>query len=509
MNHKIFTTSLTALALLAGCGKYEENKTQISAKAEGLVERLQEIREPATRDNRTSNVRITDGIWVGSKIKSVPTRHLLPPELEGEDGFVISTVNVPDFSELVYTITEATGLQVRLAPELGDDVTVNFPSNGLFYAGPMSRFLDSIASSANINWSYDVENQTVEFYEFVTRAFRVHALDNSGSSSTSVGAVSYSGSVDLWSEIVDGVEALAGEDSEIEESASSGYLIVTAPPRQMRLVREFIEEQNAERLRQVVINVAVFLVSITDEQSVGIDLTLAFARLNSTVKLGTSGVGRAAAGTSGTFQVLPGIASKPGRYLAGSEITAAALGTLGNVSTVTSATLTTLNDQPVPLQISSQTTYISGAGITTEGTGTDRIATTTVSTATADDTIDMVVRPRVLPDNRVRLEFQLNVQELVATRTYQTTGGETITLPETSSRSFLNQVVLRNGSTLILSGYERTKDEAERTGATPALWVLGGSSTGRDSRELSVVTIQPIVLEDTGLIEVPVSGIQG
>ena len=130
------------------------------------------------------------------------------------------------------------------------------------------------------------------------------------------------------------------------------------------------------------------------------------------------------------------------------------------------------------------------------------------SSGSVTEGLDIVVRPRILPDNRVRLELSMSLNE-VEKFTVLGSGTGAIQLPEVATRDFLNQVVLDNGDTLVLSGYEKTSDSASRQGITPSLWVLGGSTRGSDTRSVVVLTVQPIILESTDLYEVPVTALEG
>ena len=496
-----------ALGLLAGCKKYDENKVSIKEDAGELTAQLEDFRNNLPQDQRDSNVRANNGIWLGAEVVPVPSRNLLPKHLEGPRGFVFSSGDSIAFEDMIYPLTQATGISVFFAPEL-DGVEVDF-EDGIAYEGPLSRLLDSIASSANVYWSYDPNTKSIEFYQHVTRAFRVHAFGNAVSSSASAGNVSTSASVDLWGEIVAGVESIIGGDGEVQNSSSSGYLVVTTTPRRMRLIRDFLEQQNRERLRQVVVHVGVYSVSLEDSQAVGVDLSLAFQRLGSKVGIKTpDGLG-SVGGISTTFAVLDGDEgpeTKPGVYLKGSQVAVQALGKLGDVSVMTTASLTTLNDQPVPLNVGKTRNYVASSTTTLSDTG--GAATVTSSSGSVTEGLDIVVRPRILPDNRVRLELSMSLNE-VEKFTVLGSGTGAIQLPEVATRDFLNQVVLDNGDTLVLSGYEKTSDSASRQGITPALWVLGGSTRGSDTRSVVVLTVQPIILESTDLYEVPVTALEG
>jgi type IVB pilus formation R64 PilN family outer membrane protein len=277
----------------------------------------------------------------------------------------------------------------------------------------------------------------------------------------------------------------------------------------MRTIRNFLEQQNRERLRQLVVHVGVYNVNLEDSQAVGVDLTLAFQRLGSKFNIKTpDGLG-SVGGVTSTFAVLDGDSgptTKPGVYLKGSQVAVQALGKLGDVSVMTTASLTTLNDQPVPLNVGKTRNYVSGSTTTLSPTG--GAATVTSSTATVTEGIDMVVRPRILPDNRVRIELSVALNE-VEKFTVVGSGTGSVQLPEVATRNFLNQVVMDNGDTLILSGYEKTSDSASRQGITPALWVLGGSTRGSDTRNVVVLTVQPVILEATDIYEVPATAFEG
>ena len=87
-------------------------------------------------------------------------------------------------------------------------------------------------------------------------------------------------------------------------------------------------------------------------------------------------------------------------------------------------------------------------------------------------------------------------------------GAGSIQLPQTTTRNFLNQVVLDNGDTMVLSGYERAEQTANRAGLTPGLWVLGGSTSGADKRQVMVLTVQPVILTDSSR-QIPSRSIEG
>jgi type IVB pilus formation R64 PilN family outer membrane protein len=414
--------------------------------------------------------------------------------VEGDNGIVLATLETLEFQDIAYILTSTSGIGVRYAPELDGEVDVSF-EDGVIYEGPLSRFLDSVASVGNVDWRYDPAANEIEFYQFVTRAFRLDAFAEASSASLGAADVEY----DLWGEVVTAIEAIIGDDGEVDETGSNGNLIVTTTPRRMRHVREFIDLQNSDRLRQLVINVAVYTVTVDDSQGIGINLgDLVFSRLGSEFRFSSGSAGTIEEGISATFKVLSGDqgpAGTPGKYFQGSEAVFSALGKLGNTSVVTSASLTTLNDQPAPLNIGTTKNYVSA----TTTSSTDAGIVTTTSTGTVDDGIDFLVRPRILEDNRIRLTFAMEMTS--ATLERFDTGNGIVQLPVSSEREFYNQILLNNGDTMVLAGFEQAEQSANRSGITPALWALGGSTTAGDKRTVIVLTLQPIILEDGGAVE--------
>ena len=240
-------------------------------------------------------------------------------------------------------------MTITYAPELGGTVELDIPE-GLFFTGPLSRLLNAIASAANVSWRYHPDDGEIEFYRYVTRTFRVSAFAGATTATATAGVVSTAANYEVWDEIVESVDSIIGDDGEVVEIGSNGYLVVTTTPRTMRRVAEFIEHQNSERLRQVVVNLVIYSVTLDDSQAVGVNVNqLIFQRLGGRFAFNSGGAGNVDGGLSATFSVLTGDnapATTPGSYFAGSNAVFSALGSLGDTSIVTTASLVTLNDQP-------------------------------------------------------------------------------------------------------------------------------------------------------------------
>ena len=76
------------------------------------------------------------------------------------------------------------------------------------------------------------------------------------------------------------------------------------------------------------------------------------------------------------------------------------------------------------------------------------------------------------------------------------TDSEFIQNPVIETRGFTQEVAMKSGETLILAGYERVENTADKKGVgTPENNLLGGSSSAKRDRTILVIMLTPVVLE--------------
>ena len=74
--------------------------------------------------------------------------------------------------------------------------------------------------------------------------------------------------------------------------------------------------------------------------------------------------------------------------------------------------------------------------------------------------------------------------------------GQYIQNPKIESRGFTQEVALKSGESLVLTGYERVENDTDKTGVGSAEnSLLGGSATASKSRSVLVIILTPVVLE--------------
>ena len=64
------------------------------------------------------------------------------------------------------------------------------------------------------------------------------------------------------------------------------------------------------------------------------------------------------------------------------------------------------------------------------------------------------------------------------------------------TRGFVQEIAMRSGSTLVLTGFEQVQNKATGSGVgQPRISILGGEATAQQIRNVMVILITPEILE--------------
>ncbi len=408
-------------------------------------------------------------------------------------------------------------------PQLPSLSSAGLPSSStglvwLSYDGPLSGFLDVAAARFGVSWERTTDS--IRLYRYTTKTFRLVALPGdtalqstistqtggtNGSSGGSSGGstsssnqqtgVSFTG-LSVWAAINDSIKGMLSSAGKVTVTAATGTVTVTDTPQIVSQVEKFIEGQNASLGKQVIVNIRVLTVDLTNSDEYGINWNAVYNSLSG--NLGWSFKNSFAAATNATNLTLKilgtaGAATNSDiKSWQGSQAIISALSTQGHVSQITSASLTTLNNQPAPLRVGRQTSYLAASTTTvTQGVG----SATTLQPGLINTGFSMSVVPHILDKGKLMLQYAIDISSLL-NLTPVTSGGATIQTPDIDTRNFLQRVMLESGDTLVMTGFEQTGLNASNQGVGDANNVaMGGGVKGTKARTVLVILIQPVVAD--------------
>jgi len=519
--------ALLAVFLLAGCATLDSVERSAADQASQAENKVKEMKTAAATGAvwRTEMAKIA-----GAEIK-VAAPEVLPQAFSRPFGY---TTAVQSFDEILDTLSQRTGILMRLeetseapspsAAASTPAVTLTKQSDSIQveWTGTLRGLLDYLARLTGRYWKY--ENGQVVFFVEETRSFHVYlptgkrnlsasislsALGGSSGGSTGSGGgsmvggggsnVSVSSKVDVdpYDAIVKGILAItrtggapssggsgaggsgANGGGKVVANPDLGLITVTATPPVLDRVAEYVDSVNKRFAKNVMIDVKIFNITLNDEASAGIKLDLIYSGLNN---YGIRTVGQP------ILQPKIGAPSSmiientnPSSSLFNSTALAQALRGLGKVSLVTSGQVITANGQPAPMQVANQVTYLSSTS-TTQTTNVGVTNTLTPGTVTVGFTANFL--PMVLGDNRILLQYQINMSSLLSMDQISS-GNSSIQAPNIATQSLQQQAFLRDGQAIVLFGYENG-----RTAAAKSASFSGASHTASQEKLMSVIVMQ-------------------
>lgn len=525
--NKFFNLALgTAVAaLVAACSVSTDLDTTLDREVENTVVLKEKAKAPTT-PAVTDVIRVNDDIWLGDTSEVEYEGDPVPSYLETPDGVTLISNRPITLYEIGDMLNKITSLSVRYDPTLeetskqqADGNAPNLESIGaqwtdstkmlVSYKGPLSGLLDEVCNRFGIWWKY--EKKQIYFYKFITKTFVLYTLPTKPTLSVNVGGSSTDGSagsssvslsntanIDLWANIESSIKSMISNEAQLTMDQSNGTITLTGTPTDIRKVAKFVNEQNIRLSRQVAISVKVLQVNVSDSDQYGLNLSAAFKGNNHITDLGLASPGGLGAEVTNNLSmtILSGQWTLAGAIQALSE--------QGTTNLITSGTVTTLNNKPAPIQVVKTQNYISEITKTNSGSdGSYYDLSTTTEEIETGFTLDVL--PRILEHGRLMLMFNLTLSDLIelervdlgsGSSTEGETSGQYIQNPIIETRGFTQEVALKSGETLILSGYERVENSAKKTGVGSAEnSLLGGTATAEKTRSILVIMLTPVVLD--------------
>lgn len=298
--------------------------------------------------------------------------------------------------------------------------------------------------------------------------------------------------MEIWNEVEDAVKGVMSDKGKLSMTPSAGTITVRDTPAALRQVEAQISEFNRIYGRQVTMNVEVYAIEQLKTDSAAVDWNIVWgtAASRNGIQIGSQG---GASGAPSSFTL--GVQNGP---FSGSQFVASVLSTIGKTSLLTSVPVTTLNGQTVPVNISRDRAYVASVSSTVNGSDAGGGTTSTITPGVVSEGFSMNVMPRILEDNNVVIRYAVDLSTIEGITTFTSPdGGSSVQLPQRASRNFLQNVKVKSGQTLVLTGFQQvTGGETGQGPGSPSAWFLGGNRGASSGMRTIVIVITPYVLRD-------------
>lgn len=313
---------------------------------------------------------------------------------------------------------------------------------------------------------------------------------------------------DYWTDLRDALQTLigTGEGRAVITSPQAGLVTVRAYPKELKAVREFLDQSGEHLKRQVVLEARILEVSLNEGYEQGVDWSGLSASWD-----GGKGI------TGGGSLMDSPIASTPNqifRALGGGagftisdgnfNVAVSLLKTQGDVNTLSSPRVTATNNQKAVIKVGTDEYFVTNASTTTTTSGTSApIVTPNVELTPFFSGIALDVTPQIDEQGKVLLHIHpsvIDTEEQSKTINVGTADPLVLPLAKSSIRESDTVVQANNGDIIVIGGLMKT-DKQEIVSKVPLLgdipWVGEAFTNRRESTKKVelVIMLKPTVVE--------------
>lgn len=313
---------------------------------------------------------------------------------------------------------------------------------------------------------------------------------------------------DYWTDLRDALQTLigTGEGRAVITSPQAGLVTVRAYPKELKAVREFLDQSGEHLKRQVVLEARILEVSLNEGYEQGVDWSGLSASWD-----GGKGI------TGGGSLMDSPIASTPNqifRALGGGagftisdgnfNVAVSLLKTQGDVNTLSSPRVTATNNQKAVIKVGTDEYFVTNASTTTTTSGTSApIVTPNVELTPFFSGIALDVTPQIDEQGKVLLHIHpsvIDTEEQSKTINVGTADPLVLPLAKSSIRESDTVVQANNGDIIVIGGLMKT-DRQEIVSKVPLLgdipWVGEAFTNRRESTKKVelVILLKPTVVE--------------
>ena len=444
-------------------------KTQILASE---WERIKDNKEEFPK-----NIEVKDTTFI--KKEAGDRRPVLPESFDKTITLRAKDVNL---RILLNRIGEVTGHNVVYDPDVASGIlssvdaehlpvwralnTILFPlSYGFKVKGNDLIILSRETRTFKLNLPPDIQSfsDTIsnESYTSADQLTTSASNTNNSNMSVKVGAKvfveSKEDAISFWKDISLNLANMISPKGVCSYNKIAGLVTITDNPASLDRISNYIDFVNKETGKQIMVEVKILEVTLSNEFSYGIDWNAIYNKLKSINSLSLSS-NFAQNFLSPSFFTLT--ASTPNNASANLSALIKALQSQGKVVVVSQPKIMLLNNQQAMVQVGTVTTYVANTTTTTTQVG---LAQASATTDQVQDGVSLRLMAHILNDE-VLVQLTPVVTTLDELRTINMAGGTIIEAPTTSTRSMHTLVKIKDGETIGVGGLITSNDNKTEQG---------------------------------------------
>ncbi|MFM5214057.1 pilus (MSHA type) biogenesis protein MshL [Aeromonas hydrophila] len=313
---------------------------------------------------------------------------------------------------------------------------------------------------------------------------------------------------DYWTNLRDTLQTLigSGDGRAVITSPQAGLVTIRAYPKELKAVREFLNQSESHLKRQVVLEARILEVSLNEGYEQGVDWSGLSASWD-----GNKGITGGGSLTPSTIantpnQIFSALGGGVGFKISDGNFNVAVnlLKTQGDVNTLSSPRVTATNNQKAVIKVGTDEYFVTNASTTTTTSGTSApIVTPNVELTPFFSGIALDVTPQIDEEGKVLLHIHpsvIDTEEQKKTIDVGTADPLILPLAKSSIRESDTVVQANNGDIIVIGGLMKT-DKQEIVSKVPLLgdipWVGEAFTNRRESTKKVelVILLKPTVVE--------------
>ena len=526
-----FSLVLVSLSILSGCtlthrlAQQEERVKQTT----DLIDHKHRTFEIATRTPKDkARAQSIDKPWLMGRAVPLAREVSLPSALRTKiDTTLMYRDGRVDLPTLAERITQATSIPVRIKPEALLPVDHFLPrlnasagqtaSSGMTQvqlpmgARPLPEVLDILSRRLGVLWRY--HDRALEFYRTETRVFDVRSLTLSAHADARLGraANSKSGGFDNSSRtslVASEQHVLLAIQQRLEpfltrsaiiaaQPGASTSIVITDTPEVLGEIARYIERDNRILTRRVRLIFEEITLVTNQDAEFGLDWDSLWEQGKVAASLSSSFAGASVAGAAALVSARPSSVVR-------SQAVLKALSKYGTVLRHVTIPVLTLNRRPVTHAVRTTFSYIDQVKSTQpadNGPSVTRAGLGSVSVSQKEETVGAFLT--LVPDAQENGQILLSVA-------YDNTVAQplkSLVVGEPNSRlqiqqitidghGTVQQVALKAGQPMLISGFDSKHDDSERSRLAPEVPLMfGGMDRAKQGRTATLIIVTAQVEE--------------